>query len=419
MAWQQYLDDDMIKFIIKLLIDDGVIGSMADLNFLLESLPNQYRMGLGGESLDDVEGRAITKLREINGAYMLRGGEVPLALILSAAIERCRDAGRSMQLEEILENVEQQRLAPQQLAVPPSSPIAGPTLAVAATPIPAPAQKRHVDGASHELESTIGNLDETVSIEFLVEGARAAQSVFKLIVPRFIDGEQEFVTDTLPRQATGTGWIIAPGIGITNHHVFDVRQTAHGEPHATANDFNLQIQNSVIVPDYTSEDGNDPEEVAMGSDALLAANADLDFAIFKLTGTLATRTPLRLRVRPLRKASHTPLRARVNVLQHPNGKPMRLGFRSNFVVVGNGDELAYLTDTAKGSSGSPVLDDSWSVAALHYGSQPISDVEIDLLGTRIRRENVGRPMPKIMTFLEEHHATLHQEIQDAQAQLTA
>jgi hypothetical protein len=48
---------------------------------------------------------------------------------------------------------------------------------------------------------------------------------------------------------------------------------------------------------------------------------------------------------------------------------MRLGFRDNFVVVGDDDGLSYLTDTQFGSSGSPVCDDHWFVAALHSGSR--------------------------------------------------
>ena len=80
---------------------------------------------------------------------------------------------------------------------------------------------------------------------------------------------------------------------------------------------------------------------------------------------------------------------------------MRLGFRENFVVFGSDKGLTYLTDTASGSSGSPVADDKWTVAALHTGSQDISAKNIKLLGKEIHEENFGIPIPAIMAKLRD------------------
>lgn len=94
---------------------------------------------------------------------------------------------------------------------------------------------------------------------------------------------------------------------------------------------------------------------------------------------------------------------------------MRLGFRDNFVVFGDAARLSYLTDTDFGSSGSPVCDDRWSVAALHSGSRSISADDITIRGRKVRRENHGIPIPRILEHLETAHPDLHAEIEAGQA----
>ena len=56
----------------------------------------------------------------------------------------------------------------------------------------------------------------------------------------------------------------------------------------------------------------------------------------------------------------------VNVIQHPNGEPKQLALRENRIVDELEDFLHYETDTAPGSSGSPVFNDQWEVVALHH-----------------------------------------------------
>jgi endonuclease G len=92
--------------------------------------------------------------------------------------------------------------------------------------------------------------------------------------------------------------------------------------------------------------------------------------VLRLDACAAERLPLRPRVNPLTRPQASALQERVNVLQHPAGDPMRLGLRDNFVVVGSNERLSYLTDTAGGSSGSPICDDAWHVAGLHRGWAP-------------------------------------------------
>lgn len=56
---------------------------------------------------------------------------------------------------------------------------------------------------------------------------------------------------------------------------------------------------------------------------------------------------------------------RLNIIQHPGGGTKEIAFRDNQLKKIKSDRIHYLTDTKKGSSGSPVLDDDFNVIALH------------------------------------------------------
>lgn len=75
----------------------------------------------------------------------------------------------------------------------------------------------------------------------------------------------------------------------------------------------------------------------------------------------------------------------------PQWGSMRLGFRNNFVVTGSESRLSYLTDTAGGSSGSPICDDAWFAAALHRGWTTITGAPLTVWGKAISQENYGTP----------------------------
>ena len=68
---------------------------------------------------------------------------------------------------------------------------------------------------------------------------------------------------------------------------------------------------------------------------------------------------------------------------------MQLAIRNNYVMSGDSQQLTYLSDTEAGSSGAPVMDDSWRVAALHVGGRENQALEFELLGRPIKHENIG------------------------------
>lgn len=56
----------------------------------------------------------------------------------------------------------------------------------------------------------------------------------------------------------------------------------------------------------------------------------------------------------------------LNIIHHPDGDYMQLSIRKNLFVKITPTSIWYETDTAPGSSGSPVFNDQWQVVALHH-----------------------------------------------------
>src|SRR5262249_39925969 len=195
----------------------------------------------------------------------------------------------------------------------------------------------------------------TLDVKFLRAGAEAAASVVKLLVHRHMNGAPEHEEGDRPRFTSGTGWVIARGFIVTNHHVINARRDfglvgVPREPDASPQDFVLQAENTQILYDYI-ERNEQHVRYKTAAGALVCTDKALDFAILRVPGTAPNRPPLRLRTHMIRKTLVQALGTRVNVLQHPNGDPMRIAFRDNFVVLGDDTTLSYLTDTSPGSSG--------------------------------------------------------------------
>src|SRR6185369_4530353 len=59
-----------------------------------------------------------------------------------------------------------------------------------------------------------------------------------------------------------------------------------------------------------------------------------------------------------------------NIIQHPGGDPQQVALRDNKVVKSLEHFIHYEADTEPGSSGSPVFNDQWQLAALHHSGVP-------------------------------------------------
>ncbi|MFI9005431.1 trypsin-like peptidase domain-containing protein [Streptomyces sp. NPDC053541] len=319
-------------------------------------------------------------LRTMNRVERLMEGEVPLELWLRNAIRLAADPAAVAVFQRALDHVVRDAAGEPEL----------------------PAEFLSVDS----LEEIVVR-DDMVPFEFLHEGFLAGGAVARLTVPPYEGGRP--LHPAYPH--VGTGWLIAPGLLVTNHHVVNARNgIGGGRARAAEEDLQLQVRNSRSRFDYGADQAETEEATAA---ALVAWDPELDYAVLRLTEAQPERQVLRVATEPF--ANRAGDAQAVNIIQHPKGLPKRVALRNNLVYQVNEDSLAYFTDTQGGSSGSPVFTDRWTVVALHRGARRVTGVEYQGRSTAV--VNVGTHLSRILAHLREHRPELYAEIMAAQAAL--
>lgn len=314
-----------------------------------------------------------TDLNAMNQVERLIDGLVPLEIWLHNAIEQTPEQGPRAVLQGALDTVARE--------------ITGEAV------LPA-------DMMPGEFKEEIVLQDDTVPYEFLHGGIRAGASVALLRIPPYESG-----APLLPSYPHGgTGWMVAPGLLITNHHVVMARSWESGvRPFVSDEDLRLQALMSRSRFDFIENASASPEVTA---GELAAWDEALDYAIVRLAAEQAPRPTLKVATRPLlvRERQRVP----VNIIQHPGGLPKRVALRNNLVYRADERDILYFTDTRGGSSGSPVCLDDWTVVGLHRGTQKVDEVEFQ--GGKTKFVNVGTQMSSIMAHLRESRPELYDEI---------
>jgi endonuclease G, mitochondrial len=199
------------------------------------------------------------------------------------------------------------------------------------------------------LERLMGRND-LVDVGFLERGYLAGRSVGRIAV-------------AAPEAHYGTGFMISPRLLLTNNHVLQSAEEA-GRAHV---EFNFQ----------SGLDGRSLQPVAfvLRPELFFVTSRELDFSVVAVADqneagiALSGFGWLRM-IEQEGKAIKGEL---VNIIQHPNGEPKQLALRENRIVDVLKHYLQYETDTAPGSSGSPVFNDQWEVVALHHSGVPLKD----------------------------------------------
>src|SRR5260370_32565205 len=191
----------------------------------------------------------------------------------------------------------------------------------------------------------------SVGQDFFERATGVARGVARLMLPYVLHGVT--VSHVC---AFGTGWLIAPGLLITNHHVIEVRDS--NEEPATYEDMHAQVKDILIWFDFVREQRRSSVE-CRGAE-LVAFSKPLDYAVLRLKEgqRIADRKPLSvMTIKPtLKPGDH------LNIVQYPQGGPLRYAIRNNYYVQTHPTRkymLHYLTDTETGSSGLPVLNYPW------------------------------------------------------------
>lgn len=209
-------------------------------------------------------------------------------------------------------------------------------------------------------ERVLNEAEEFLSVLFVKRAAIVTKSIGRIVARG-------------TRQGIGTGFLVAPGVLITNHHVLGSADDARN----SAVQFDYELN-------YRYRQGKS-EVFELRPQDLFYANRSLDFALVAVADKGADQgydlsnygyLPLDEKVGKIRAE------APVNIIQHPQAGLKQVVFRDSKIFPlpselnpGNSysgksvDTAAhYSGDTKKGSSGSPVFNDAWEVVALHHSA---------------------------------------------------
>jgi endonuclease G, mitochondrial len=189
-----------------------------------------------------------------------------------------------------------------------------------------------------------------IGVEFFTRGRRAANAVGRVA---FLGG-----------RAQGTGFIVAPGLILTNNHV--IRNASIATSMWMQFDFEMDesgLERSVVAYRF------DPARCFASSPI-----NGLDFTLIALGDRVTGTKPLDdFGYLQLSDAGDKHMLGELaNIIQHPEGRPKQIVLRENNLVAR--DEtlqvLHYVADTQRGSSGSPVFNNDWEPIALHHWAGP-------------------------------------------------
>ncbi|MEO8069379.1 MAG: DNA/RNA non-specific endonuclease [Flavobacteriales bacterium] len=208
--------------------------------------------------------------------------------------------------------------------------------------------RQMVEAMATGRESIQGATTDFLGVAFLERARLAARAVAR-VASRDGDG-------------FGSGFMIAPGLFLTNNHVLpDI---------AAANDALIEFDYELDVndqPKRITRFALDPKKFFITS-----AESKFDFTIVAV-GDRQGRGPA------LSAYGHVPLLGTgdkhvlgewVNIVQHPDADLKQITLRENLLVSRLEHVLHYKADTMPGSSGSPVFNDQWEAIALHHYGEP-------------------------------------------------
>jgi endonuclease G len=203
-------------------------------------------------------------------------------------------------------------------------------------------------GEGRVFEARLGASDDLASINYLPRGHRASRAVCRLLR----DGEW-----------FGTGFLVAPGLLLTNNHVIESAGEAarfraefgheldvDDQPVSPIVQFDLDTSRAFVTSPY--EGGLDFTFVALQPTSVDGRGRIEDFGWLPMD----ERRDKILEGEPC------------VIIQHPLGEPKQICLFGSELVDRPDDYIQYMTDTDHGTSGSPVHNRHWQLIGLHHAS---------------------------------------------------
>ncbi len=223
-------------------------------------------------------------------------------------------------------------------------------------------------------------------VSFLAKGVQTSKAVGKVEIKIGSN-----------RYSVGTGFLfkvknIDELFFITNYHVINNQS---------------QIENTKVIFDFEQDIGGDAIasksfNIDRNGPWYCSPVQEYDTSIFKLdddNGALEKYGHIELKEIAISKNDF------VNIIQHPRGEMKQISLYNNIVTNTDKRVVQYLTDTLKGSSGSPVFNSDWEVVALHHSGGGIKQGEPPLPnGAKSRNEGIF--INRIIEFIVEKRQNL-------------
>lgn len=222
-------------------------------------------------------------------------------------------------------------------------------------PVEGPATTKW-SGAPGQLEKILGDKSTLVPISYLELGVIRAKSVVRI---KRADG------------SSGTGFMTAGGILITNNHVLPDDASMVG----AVVQFNYQRTVAGLDAPF--------EEFGIDTAVPLRTSKDNDWSAVRIKGDASKWGELDMKPMTVKVGD------RVNIIQHPGGAQKQISFVANVVAFVGGGRVQYLTDTLPGSSGSPVFDTDWNLIALHHSGGWLTEPNAATKSTYYRNEGIA------------------------------
>lgn len=213
-------------------------------------------------------------------------------------------------------------------------------VSLAMSPVqPAGPSAREWEAPPDSEPETILHVNVLKQVHWLGRAVEVSKSVCRVLTPKGL----------------GTGFLVAPGLLMTNNHVIPDQPLA-GQSQA---EFNYEQE---ITGSYLTTYRYRLNPAVFHTSSL----RELDYTLVGVEA--AAGLP------PLESWGHLNLNPfadpipseHVVIIQHPNGGLKQIALTANQVVRVNSPYMHYTTDTMPGSSGSPVFNDLWQVIAIHH-----------------------------------------------------